>query len=449
MRILFVVAYTPTPIRTRPYNLLRTLARRGHAVTLCTLWENEPERYALEQLKDQGISVIAARLTRPRSAWNCLRALPTAMPLQADYCWHPELFERMQKAVGSRQHPFDAIHVEHLRGARYGVALRKELCLLPSGYRLPILWDSVDCISHLFEQAARNSRSMFGRVATRFELARTRRYEAWLVNQFDRVLVASSVDAEALQALVSGSEFQFSGRAQPSTRNQRPATICTLPNGVALDYFVPDDARRETETIVFTGKMSYHANVTAALHLVNDIMPLVWKERPGVRVQVVGKDPSRQVCALAKDRRLLVTGGVPDLQPFLQRATVAVAPMSYGAGIQNKVLEAMACATPVVATPQAVSALHACPEDHFLLANDPADFARQIFRLLDDADLQFRMGQAGRRYVEQHHNWDRIVGQLEGIYRDLQLPSIKQLDYPGRRSRYSETEYRDIQHSNV
>ncbi len=214
-----------------------------------------------------------------------------------------------------------------------------------------------------------------------------------------------------------------------------PVTV--LPNGVDLDYFSPSAAPRKPATIVFSGKMSYHANVTAALHLVHDIMPLVWKERPDVDVQIVGRDPPSQVRSFVSRHLspITVTGSVPDLRCYLQRASLAVAPMSYGAGVQNKVLEAMACATPVVATSQAVSALEACPDEHVLVADDPTDFARQILRLLDDRGLQSRIGQAGRRYVEQHHDWNRIVEQLEGIYREL-IGSLES----GARSSSKETE---------
>jgi glycosyltransferase involved in cell wall biosynthesis len=112
--------------------------------------------------------------------------------------------------------------------------------------------------------------------------------------------------------------------------------------------------------------MSYHANVTAALHLVNDIMPHVWAQRPAVQVWLVGKDPTAEVRRLAEtaptlpgseERRVVVTGGVPSMPEYIQGATIAVAPLLYGAGIQNKALEAMACGTPVVATAQATGAL--------------------------------------------------------------------------------------------
>ncbi len=425
MNIVFIVPYVPTPIRTRPFNLLRTLARRGHAVTLATLWENEAERAALKDFENQGICVLAARLTKPRSAWNSLRALATAVPLQSVYCWQPELCERMQKVVGSRPRPFDVIHIEHLRGARYG--LQPPVSSLQS----PMVWDSVDCISYLFEQAKHYSRSPFSRLVTGFELPRTKKYERWLVSQFDRVLVTSPIDAAALEALVSGSnpsesrQLQRTGPYHPISNRQplggvSQSPISVVPNGVDLDYFSPSDAARESATIVFSGKMSYHANVAAALHLVHDIMPHVWTKRPDVHVQIVGQDPPSRVKGLAtRDTpRVTVTGRVPDLRPYLQRATLAVAPMSYGAGIQNKVLEAMACATPVIATSQAVSALEALPGEHLLVADEPSVFALQILRLLDDRVLQSRIGPAGRRYVEQYHDWNTVVARLENVYRE-------------------------------
>ncbi|MGD8753882.1 MAG: glycosyltransferase, partial [Anaerolineales bacterium] len=97
-------------------------------------------------------------------------------------------------------------------------------------------------------------------------------------------------------------------------------------------------------------------------------------------------------------------------------ATLAVAPIQYGAGIQNKVLEAMACGTPVISTSQAVSALGAQPGRDLLLADEPGEFAESILSLLNHTEQQRRIGTAARRYVEQHHNWDHIAAELEGVY---------------------------------
>lgn len=397
MRVLFIIPYVPNLIRVRPYNLIRHLAARGHKVTVLTLWSSQEEQADAEALKEHCHRVIALPLPRYLSLWNCLRALSNSMPLQAAYCWSPNLEAQM---ANLNLQTFDVVHVEHLRGARYGLAMNN---LQPGSYNVqpPVIWDSVDCISYLFEQASRNSRSAFGRLVTRLELGRTRRYEGWLVGQFDKVLVTSETDRQALAAL-------------------HASRITVLPNGVDLAYFIPTHEPREVDTLVFSGKMSYHANVTAVLHLVNDIMPHVWAERRHVRLIIAGKDPPRKVHILATHHWPLirVTGTVPDMRPYLRQATVAVVPTPYGAGIQNKVLEAMACETPVVASPQAVSALQVADGKEVLVAAEPVEFARRVLALLEDEALRKRIGSSGREYVEKHHDWRVVAEQLERIYQD-------------------------------
>ena len=155
----------------------------------------------------------------------------------------------------------------------------------------------------------------------------------------------------------------------------------------------------------------------ATLHLINEIMPQVWAHKPQVRVQLVGKDPPAGLRARAEaDSRIEVTGTVPLMPEYLRQASLAVAPVPYGAGIQNKVLEAMACGIAVVASPQAVSALAAVPGRDILVGETAEQQANAILRLLGDANLRGQVGRNGRTYVESHHDWEKIVVQLEGVY---------------------------------
>jgi polysaccharide biosynthesis protein PslH len=142
----------------------------------------------------------------------------------------------------------------------------------------------------------------------------------------------------------------------------------------------------------------------------------VWEKRPDVKLTVVGKDPPRELLALAENPAVRVTGSVPDLRPYLQRATVAVAPITYGAGIQNKVLEAMACATPVVASPQAVLALNVRVGEEILVSGDAHGFAEQVLRLLADPSFRRSVGEAGRQFVERQHSWNATAIHLEQLY---------------------------------
>jgi glycosyltransferase involved in cell wall biosynthesis len=165
--------------------------------------------------------------------------------------------------------------------------------------------------------------------------------------------------------------------------------------------------------------MSYHANISMVLYLVQTIMPNIWSHRPDVNLWIVGKDPPNEIRALQKESRITVTGTVSDIRPFLQKATIAVAPLTYGAGIQNKVLESMACAIPLISTPQAISAIGVQPGKEILVAQDPGEFADSILFLLENPQVQQRIGEAGRQYVEQNHRWSTITRQLEGVYDEV------------------------------
>ncbi len=435
LRVLFIVPYAPSLIRVRPYQLIRALARRGHRVLLATLWTNSDERSSLEELASENIVIRSRRLPAWRPLWNCLCALPTRIPLQAAYCWQPELALEVKRAFLESQ--FDIIHVEHLRGVCYGLRIKR---LLVKGRRnvrgipkrIPVIWDSVDCISYLFQQARYQSRSMKGRWMTRLELSKTKAYEGWLVRQFDHVLATSPTDCRALQNLAGESDPHASGSFLRRARTGGPRNVRVLSNGVDLEYFAPADEPRDPSTLVLTGKMSYHANVTTARHLVDEIMPLIWAHRPDVKLIIAGKDPPREVRSLASESpfpksngkgsgqaalgRVIVTDTVPDIRPYLFRATLAVAPVPYAVGIQNKVLEAMACGTPVVASPKAVQGLSAQAGRDLRIAEGAGSFAREVLALLENRAVREAIGQAGRSYVEAHHNWDTIAASLEAIY---------------------------------
>jgi len=293
---------------------------------------------------------------------------------------------------------FDVAHIEHLRAARLVRAVKGA----------PVVYDSVDCISLLFEQAAQAGAQLRSRLMTTLDLSRTRRYEAWLMTQYDQVAVTSQRDKEALKEL--------SRCHLPS--ETRPAPITVVTNGVDMEYFRPQGniGQRNGRTIVFTGKMSYHANITAALYFARKVLPRVWAKDPHVRFQIVGKDPPETVRQLAADERIQVTGTVDDLRPYLAQAAVAVCPALYAVGIQNKVLEAMAMGTPVVSTPAGCAALVAEERQEVLVAEGEEELAAAILRVLSDPALARHLSDAGRRYVETHHSWEAAAQELATLY---------------------------------
>jgi polysaccharide biosynthesis protein PslH len=398
MRIAYIVPYVPNQIRTRSYNLITHLSKLGHEVDVFTVGSNNTDRQEAGMLETKCSKAIYYHQPLWRSLTNSLGASISGRPLQSGYSWQSELARYLVGVLAENSGaPYDIVHVEHLRGSQYGVWLKLRF---PDQ---PIVWDSVDCISHLFKQASAQSTDLFGKLITRFELNRTRKLEGKLLSCFDHVLVTSSVDRAALLDLTQN--------------GRRPAPISVLSNGVDQIFFHPNpEIERDTETLVFSGKMSYHANISMVKYLVAEIMPRIWKTRPAARLYIVGKDPSAEIKELGKNPLIKVTGTVDDIRPFLWRATVSVVPLLYGAGIQNKILEAMATRTPVVTTSRTLSALKVEAGKQLLVADGPDEFSRAVLQLMENRDFLDAIGDAGASYVRKHHSWTSIAARLVDIY---------------------------------
>lgn len=399
MRIAYIVPYVPNLIRTRPYNLVTGLSAQGHEVVLFTLGSGEQDAADVTALRKKGIEVRYQEMPVWRSLINSALTLLTNQPLQTVYSWHPGMARQLTEALQETEvgKKFDVVHVEHLRGSKYGVFLKTRFP------HLPVIWDSVDSISHLFRQASSYSRSMFGKLVTRLELPRTERAEGNLATLFDHVVITSETDKNAVLKLVPHGKV--------------PAPVSVLPNGVDLNYFQPNPSvQREPDTIVFSGKMSYHANVSMVKYLVSDVMPRIWEQRPRTRLTVVGKDPPADIKALGANPLIQITGTVDDIRPYLWRSAVAVVPLIYGAGIQNKILEAMATGTAVVTTSKALTSLAVRPGNDLLVGDTTEDFSCRVLELLSDMDLQRSVGNNGLLYVQKNHHWEMIVSHLAKIY---------------------------------
>lgn len=418
MRLLYVITYAPTPVRARSYNLLGQMARRGHNLTLVTTIRNAEDAAAVAAWQAQKVRVIAMPITKTQTGMALGRGALSGEPMQAWFDWQPALAAQLRELV--KNEPFDVAHVEHVRAAKYGLAMMEipnQTGILqglgsPAGVqnsgglgRPPIVWDAVDSISGLFEQTRQHAAGIKARWMAAAELGATRRFEARCVRNFDRTLAISQKDRDALAALAP-------------ERSPRAAQVWRA--GLDCAYFAPQDAPRDQATLVFSGKMSYHANVAAALFLINEIMPRVWQVKPRVKLNIVGQNPPDmlQKCAAQAQGEVVLTGKVPDMRPYLAGATLAVAPMLYGAGAQFKVLEAMGMGAPVIATPMVLNGIAATADENILIAANAEDFAGMVLQALDDPLLRGRVGAAGRAFVQAHHAWAQVAADLEGIYRE-------------------------------
>jgi len=399
MRILFVTPYPPSRIRVRGYGFLTQLQRK-HEVTVVAQYASERELADVEALRNQGFEVVVVQESKRQAVLRSGLALFRTEPLQVAYARSSRLMHEVERLW--RQSSFDVIHVEHLRG----IASMEQFART-----YPVVWDAVDCISLLCKHTIAAGPSLPVRAVALLEHKRTQLYESRILGKLSHVVITSEGDRQAMVAL-----HRLHMKDLQCSDDELSSGLHVLPNGVDLNYFHPMQEERRRFNLVFSGKMSYHANVATALYLYRQIMPLIWQHRPEATLTIVGSNPPESIQLLARDPRVEVTGYVDDLRPYIRRAEVMLSPMVYSVGIQNKVLEAMALGTPVVVAAQVAAALHARPDQDLLVAESAQEFANAALRLIDDAKLHATLSQRGRNYVERQHDWGVVTDRLVDIY---------------------------------
>jgi sugar transferase (PEP-CTERM/EpsH1 system associated) len=203
----------------------------------------------------------------------------------------------------------------------------------------------------------------------------------------------------------------------------RTMKVAALGNGVDAEFFTPDPARASPFAageipLVFTGAMDYWPNVDAVSWFVSDILPALRQRFPTLRFHIVGRSPTPAVQALAGEA-VNVTGTVPDVRPYLQHAAAVVAPLRLARGIQNKILEALAMARPVVAAESCVQAIAPPAGAGLIAAADAAAYVTRVAELLNEPEAAAVQGQAARAFVLDAYGWGAHLG---GLDRHLKAP---------------------------
>jgi len=380
--------------KIRSWNLLKGLARE-HTVHLGTFVDDVRDWQYLDDIKalcgETCVRPLDPRWARLRS----VRALLNGAALSVEYYRDAVLREWVQEIIERR--PIDRVYVYSSSVAQYA---------LLGGTPRPIVrvHDPCDVDSDKWRQYASSRgglmRWIYAREA-RTLAAAEREYTA----RFDATLVVSPLEAEVL--------------AQIAPRHR--ARIHVVTNGVDTDYFDPalefeSPYPAGSDVIAFTGAMDYFANVDGVCWFAEEVFPAILRELPHALFAIVGSNPVADVRALAGRPGVLVTGRVPDVRPYLQHARLVVAPLRIARGVQNKVLEAMAMARPVVATSNALQGLPDAKEGGVVVADDTTSMAAAVGGLLKRAPSP--RADLSRSLVRGRYSWETSVGRLE----DLLMP---------------------------
>lgn len=392
VRILALTPRLPYPPvggdKLRAYEFIARLAAKND-VHLISFLESpaEAEHARALEARHPELKVEWVMQTPWRSRLHTLIGVASSLPLQVHYYRSA----RMRALVRDRlaEGRFDAAYVHLLRMAQYveHAKLRRVL-------------DITDAVSLLYGRAQKMRRDAFRAVFT-VEVNRLRRYETRLTRAFDATAIISDVDRQVLIA------------------NGAPAEkLALVNNGVDRAFFSPRAASHDPNRLVFVGNLGSFANTDAAEHMLRDIFPRVRGAVPRAALDVVGVNPPPSVLAFDGKDGVTVTGAVDDVRPYVERAAASLCPVRVAGGVQNKILESLALAVPVVTSPEGFEGLGARgPDDGVLVARDPDEFARELAALMRDPARRRELGARGARFVAEHYDWDRQTALLEALLR--------------------------------
>ncbi|MDR3764909.1 MAG: glycosyltransferase [Acidobacteriota bacterium] len=216
----------------------------------------------------------------------------------------------------------------------------------------------------------------------------------------------------AAAIVVSERDARMARRVLPGVPVRR------IANGVDAAYFCPSPHAPTANEIVFSGNMGFAPNISAALYFADRVFPLIRRLQPPAHWTIVGSQPHPAILALQEREGISVTGWVPDIRPWVQRASVYVSPLVAGSGIKNKVLEAWAMQKAVVATPLGCAGICARDGHNILVANNAAEFAEKTVALLRDVQRADTLGREARRTVEAEYRWQDKAAEVETLLLD-------------------------------
>ncbi len=263
----------------------------------------------------------------------------------------------------------------------------------------PAVMDMIDCNPLEFWRGALGGRGLRARLRSLAEIPVAARYARRTVRRFSATVLVGERDAAWMR--------RIGGRD----------TVHVVPNGVAPppdEALVAEDA---VPSVVFLGSLGYAPNVDAALFAADEIWPRVAAAVPEARFVIAGRAPAPEVAALATRPGIVVAADVPDVVAVLGHAWVSIAPMRIGVGIKNKVLEAWACARPVVLTPLATNGLVLPPGHDAFVRRDAAGLADAVVTLLRDRDARRSAGASARDLVRERFSWAGAAARIDALLR--------------------------------
>jgi sugar transferase (PEP-CTERM/EpsH1 system associated) len=402
MKILFIAHRTPWPpmkgFQVRPYQMMKALKEAGHQVDFMSFAHSEEDLKGAAPLRNICHTVRLEPTTLFGKILHSAMALALGKPFSLGY-FFTSSFQKAVRSYLADENP-DAVIVYSSSMAQF----------IPRDWRRHGYMEMADIDSAKWaEYAERGSWPQKWLYA--LEAKRLFKVEQQIVQDFGCISLAAERELRAWRKLNSA---------------QNNSKVMVITNGTELDAFLPMERDmidipslpqseqhwfedKSGPVMVFTGAMDYEPNVEAVSFFAHQVLPSVRQSHPSARFLIVGAKPTEAVKALGQLPGVGVTGFVDKVQPYLALASVYVVPLMLARGVQNKVIEAMACAVPIVTTTAAHEGIAATPGENYLLADTAEAFSGQILSLLAEPEKARALGQSARKFVETNLDWTRLM----------------------------------------
>ena len=381
-KILYLTFRPPYPAvsgeKIRSYHTLKYLAR-SHDVTLVSFYKGKSEKENLEEFGRSLAHVIPVRYMRFVSLLYSFMGLFTKKPLQVSFYFSPEMKRIINRLLRDN---YDVVICHLIRMAHY----------VPKEAKLRKIIDLTDAISLNYQRSLQHRKGIWKLIYS-IENRRVFNYEQRCIRDYDKSILISDVDADFVRNENNKDKIHVMGNG-----------VDILGSEIESGY--------DNNTISFLGCMRTFPNRDAVVFFVKEIFPLLIKKNPDTKFYIVGGEPTSEIRDLHNGSNIIVTGLVDSVYPFIENSVALVAPMRVGAGVQNKILEAMSIGTPVVTTSTGAEGLN---HEYLFVEDDALQFAEKISLLMNDRELRSGLSSRGKVFIRQNHNWDQMLKELDKL----------------------------------
>jgi sugar transferase (PEP-CTERM/EpsH1 system associated) len=401
MKILWVKAGGLVPPDTggkiRSYNILRQLARQ-HSITFFSFYaaHNPDVHTELKQMFDRVVT-MPLRISAPKSfaeMYDYAIHLFSSEPYGIMKYSRPEVRRGLRALLA--QENYDVILCDFMAAAR----------VIPWDCATPKVLFTHNVEATIWRRHYEVASNVIWKAISWQEWRKMEAAERRYLRLADRVLAVSETDRDAFAAFLNAEK------------------LTVIPTGVDVEYFQPLPGEETANSLVFTGSMDWLPNEDAIFYFAHAILPLIREHSPEVFLDVVGRNPSRKLQALAEsEKSIRLTGWVDDIRPFVGRGSVCIVPLRIGGGTRLKIFEAMAMGKAVVSTSVGAEGLAVRSGENIILADTPNNFAQAVISLLRDPRRRQQLGNAARTLVQENYSWTIVANDFASTLQEVIISS--------------------------